>query len=113
MVMMMVVVMLMSILEIIVVIILAGPRSRVVCLEFLAEFVRQLSDHLRRMLLLLLRGPLLQPMMKSVHAVRLRKLGLLRMVIVVMVMVMMLQRMMRRDAQKNRIVVIPRWRPVL
>ena len=35
------------------------------------------------------------------------------MVIVVMVMVMMLQRMMRRDAQKNRIVVIPRWRPVL
>lgn len=106
----MMMVMLMSILQIVVVVVLGCPGSRVARLQFLVQIVRQLSDHLRRVVLLL-SGAFFQAMMKSVHAVR---LGQLRLVIVVMVMVvMMLQLMMRRDAQQNRVVVIPRRWPVL
>lgn len=110
--MMMMVVVLVPVFQIVVVIVLGGPGPRVARLQFLVQVVRQLPDHLRRvvLLLLVLRGPLLQPMMKRVHAVR---LGQLRLVIVVMVMVMVLQLMMRRHAQQNRVVVIPRRRPVL
>jgi len=120
MMMMMMMMMLVPVLVVVVVVVLAG--SRVAGLELLAELVRQLADHFCRMLLLL-RIPLLQSMMKSVHTVRLGEIGmLLLMMIVVVLMVMMLlllllllllQRMMRRHAQQHGIIVIPRWRPIV
>lgn len=58
-VMMMMMVVLMPVFQIVVVIVLGGPGPRVARLQFLVEVVRQLPDHLRRVVLLLLSGTLL------------------------------------------------------
>jgi hypothetical protein len=88
---MMMMMMLMPVLEVVVVVIFISTRPYVASLELFVEIVRELTDYLCRMLLLLLGTSLFQSMMKSVHAVWLGEIGmLLLMMIVVMMMTMLL-----------------------